>query len=141
MLITFNSCDIEIPAIDQKRLSEWINRVVINGDCEIGEVNYYFCSDGYLLQMNREHLNHDYYTDIITFDYTVGDIISGDLFISLDTVKDNAEEYACEYLQELYWVMIHGVLHLLGIDDKTDEDQEIMTQKEDESLALLSKID
>lgn len=141
MLITYNSCDIEIPAIDQKRLSEWVNRVVINGGCEIGEVNYYFCSDEYLLQMNREHLNHDYYTDIITFDYAVGDIISGDLFISLDTVKENAEEYGCEYFQELYRVMIHGVLHLLGIDDKTDEDQEIMTQKEDESLALLSDID
>lgn len=140
MLITYNSCETEIPAIDQKRISDWINRVVVNNGSEIGEINYYFCSDDYLLEMNREHLNHDYYTDIITFDYTVANIISGDLFISVDTVRDNAEEYKCEYLEELYRVIIHGVLHLLGIDDKTDEDQAIMTQKEDESLALLTKI-
>ncbi|MDQ2179380.1 rRNA maturation RNase YbeY [Marinifilum sp. D714] len=140
MLITYNSCETEIPAIDQKRISDWVNRVVVNNGSEIGEINYYFCSDDYLLEMNREHLNHDYYTDIITFDYTVANIISGDLFISVDTVRDNAEEYKCEYLEELYRVIIHGVLHLLGIDDKTDEDQAIMTQKEDESLALLTKI-
>ncbi|MDQ1772962.1 rRNA maturation RNase YbeY [Labilibaculum sp. A4] len=141
MLITYDTCEASIPAIDQKRLSEWINRVVVNNSFEIGEINYYFCSDNYLLEMNREHLNHDYFTDIITFDYTVADIVSGDLFISVDTVLDNAKEYGCEYLQELHRVMIHGVLHLMGIDDKTDEDQEIMTQKEDESLALLSDID
>ena len=140
MFITYNSCETEIPAIDQKRISDWVNRVVVNNGGEIGEINYYFCSDDYLLQMNREHLNHDYYTDIITFDYTVANIISGDLFISIDTVRDNAEEYKCEYFEELYRVIIHGVLHLLGIDDKTDEDQEIMTQKEDESLVLLSEI-
>jgi len=140
MLITYNSCEAEIPAIDQKRISDWVNRVVVNNGSEIGEINYYFCSDDYLLQMNREHLNHDYFTDIITFDYTVANIISGDLFISVDTVKDNAEDYKCEYFEELHRVIIHGVLHLLGIDDKTDEDQEIMTQKEDESLVLLSEI-
>lgn len=141
MLITYDTCETSIPAIDQKRLSEWINRVVVYNGFEIGEINYYFCSDNYLLEMNREHLNHDYFTDIITFDYTVSDIISGDLFISVDTVLDNAKDYKCDYFQELYRVMIHGVLHLMGIDDKTDEDQEIMTQKEDESLALLSEID
>ncbi|MPQ48515.1 rRNA maturation RNase YbeY [Marinifilum sp. N1E240] len=140
MLITYNSCETEIPAIDQKLISDWVNRVVVNNGSEIGEINYYFCSDDYLLQMNREHLNHDYFTDIITFDYTVANIISGDLFISVDTVKDNAEDYKCEYFEELHRVIIHGVLHLLGIDDKTDEDQEIMTQKEDESLVLLSEI-
>ncbi|RUT78831.1 rRNA maturation RNase YbeY [Ancylomarina longa] len=139
-MITYNSCDIEIPAIDQERLNDWINRVVINNNCEIGELNYYFCSDDHLLQMNREHLNHDYFTDIITFDYTVSDLISGDMFISVDTVKDNAQEYKCEFSQELRRVLIHGVLHLIGFDDKTDKDQEIMTQKEDESLALFSKI-
>ena len=140
MLITYNSCETEIPAIDQKLISDWVNRVVVNNGSEIGEINYYFCSDDYLLQMNREHLNHDYFTDIITFDYTVANIISGDLFISVDTVRDNAEDYKCEYFEELHRVIIHGVLHLLGIDDKTDEDQEIMTQKEDESLVLLSEI-
>ena len=138
MLITYDSCETSIPAIDQERISNWVNRVVVTNGFKIGEINYYFCSDNYLLEMNREHLNHDYFTDIITFDYTVSDVISGDLFISIDTVADNAKEYNCEYLQELYRVMIHGVLHLLGIDDKTDADQEIMTQKEDESLALLS---
>jgi len=139
-MIIYNSCDVKIPAIDQLRINEWVNRVVVNNSFEIGEINYYFCSDDYLLEMNREYLSHDYFTDIITFDYTVAEIISGDLFISIDTVADNAKDYGCEYIQELYRVMIHGVLHLMGIDDKTDEDQEIMTQKEDESLALLSKI-
>jgi rRNA maturation RNase YbeY len=140
MIVTYNSCETEIPAIDQKRISKWINRVVVKNDSEIGEINYYFCSDDYLLEMNREHLNHDYYTDIITFDYTVANIVSGDLFISVDTVRDNANEYNCDFFDELHRVIIHGVLHLLGIDDKTDEDQAIMTQKEDESLALLSEI-
>jgi rRNA maturation RNase YbeY len=140
MIVTYNSCETEIPAIDQKRISKWINRVVVKNDSEIGELNYYFCSDDYLLEMNREHLNHDYYTDIITFDYTVANIVSGDLFISVDTVRDNANEYNCDFFDELHRVIIHGVLHLLGIDDKTDEDQAIMTQKEDESLALLSEI-
>ena len=141
MLITYDSCETDIPAIDQKRLSEWINRVVVTNGYNIGELNYYFCSDNYLLEMNREHLNHDYFTDIITFDYTVSDMVSGDLFISVDTVLDNANEYRCDFFQELHRVMIHGVLHLMDIDDKTDEDQEIMTQKEDESLALLFNID
>ncbi|WP_372754593.1 rRNA maturation RNase YbeY [Labilibaculum sp.] len=141
MLITYDTCETKLPAIDQKRLGEWISRVVVNNGFQIGEINYYFCSDNYLLAMNREHLNHDYFTDIISFDYTVSDMISGDLFISVDTVLDNSKEYGCDYMEELHRVMIHGVLHLMGIDDKTDEDQEIMTQKEDESLALLSKID
>ncbi len=96
MLITYDSCETSIPAIDQERISNWVNRVVVNNGFEIGEINYYFCSDNYLLEMNREHLNHDYFTDIITFDYTVSDVISGDLFISIDTVADNAKEYNCE---------------------------------------------
>ena len=140
MSITYDSCETDIPAIDQKCISNWINRVVVDNGGKIGEINYYFCSDNYLLELNREYLNHDYNTDIITFDYTVSNIISGDLFISLDTVKDNATEYNCEYFEELHRVMIHGVLHLLGINDKTDEDKRIMTQKENESLALLRRI-
>lgn len=140
MEILFNAEQIEMPAIDQERISKWINRVVVEYGCEIGEINYIFCSDEYLLDINRQYLNHDYFTDIITFDYVEEDRVSGDLFISLDTVRDNASEYGVTFEEELHRVIIHGVLHLLGIDDKTDEDQEIMTQKEDESLALLSQI-
>jgi len=140
MQISYSTCETEMPGINQERISLWISQVIENFECEIGEINYYFCSDNYLLEMNREHLNHDYFTDIITFDYTVADIISGDLFISVDTVRDNSDEYKVDFFEELHRVIVHGVLHLLGIDDKCDEDQEIMTQKEDESLALLSKI-
>ena len=130
-----------MPAVDQERIRQWINRVVVQYGCETGEINYIFCSDDYLLNINREYLNHDYYTDIITFDYVQDHLISGDLFISLDTIRDNAEYYKVSFEDELHRVIIHGVLHLLGIDDKTDEDQEIMTQKENESLVLLSEID
>ncbi|MFA8433891.1 MAG: rRNA maturation RNase YbeY [Marinifilaceae bacterium] len=141
MEILFNAEEIEMPAVDQERIRRWINRVVVLNGCETGEINYIFCSDDYLLKINREYLNHDYYTDIITFDYVQDQVISGDLFISLDTIRDNADYYKVSFDEELHRVIIHGVLHLLGIDDKTDEDQEIMTQKENESLALLSEID
>ncbi len=140
MQISYDTCETVMPEINQERISLWISQVIENFGCEIGEINYYFCSDNYLLEMNREHLNHDYFTDIITFDYTIGGIVSGDLFISTDTVRDNAEEYKVDFFEELHRVIIHGVLHLLGVDDKCDEDQAIMTQKEDEALLLLSKL-
>ena len=140
MEILFNAEQIEMPAIDHERISRWINRVIVDAGCETGEINYVFCSDDYILEINRQYLKHDYFTDIITFDYVQGDTISGDLLISVDTVRDNATSYKVSFQEELHRVMVHGVLHLLGINDKTDDQQEIMTQKENESLVLLSNI-
>ena len=98
---------------------------------KLGELSVIFCSDEFLLDMNKEYLNHDYYTDIITFDYVEGNIISGDLFVSLDRVKENAEMYNSRMLRELYRVVFHGTLHLCGYKDKTDEEQKVMRAKED----------
>ncbi len=102
----------------------------------MGEVSYIFCSDDYLLNINKQYLNHDYYTDVISFDYCEDDVISGDIFISVDTVRDNAEEYHVDFEKELERVMVHGVLHFVGYKDKTDEDSKVMRQKENQYLSL-----
>ncbi len=138
--ISYEVCDIEFPVFDQQKIEQWILHVVAYHGKEVGELNYFFCSDNYLLEINKEHLNHNYFTDIITFDYTVGDMVSGDLFISLDTVRDNAETYQCSFHEEFYRVIIHGVLHLIGFNDKTDAQQEEMTAKENEALNMLDSI-
>ena len=104
----------------------------------MGEISYIFCNDEKILEVNRQYLQHDYYTDIITFDYTEGDKISGDLFISLDTVRSNAEQFHQSYEQELHRVIIHGILHLCGINDKGPGEREIMEKNENEALALLN---
>jgi rRNA maturation RNase YbeY len=103
---------------------------------KVGDVNYIFCNDERILEVNREYLQHDYYTDIITFDYTEGDIISGDLFISLDTVKTNSEQFSTEYDEELHRTIIHGILHLCGINDKGPGEREIMEEAENRALAM-----
>lgn len=103
-----------------------------------GDISYIFCSDEKILEINREYLDHDYYTDIITFDYTEKNRISGDIFISIDTVKSNADEFKVSYEEELHRIIIHGILHLCGINDKGPGEREIMTQKENEALVLLS---
>lgn len=113
-----------------------IETVLANENRTLGEVNYIFCSDEYLLNINKQYLNHDYYTDVISFDYTEDGIISGDIFISVDTVKDNAKEYEVEFEKELARVMVHGVLHFIGYKDKTDEDAKLMRQKENQYLPL-----
>lgn len=138
--ISYDVCDVELPDFNQNKTEKWILAVVERYGKEVGELNYFFCSDNYLLEMNKEHLNHNYFTDIITFDYTVGDIISGDLFISIDTVKDNAQTYSVSFAEEFNRVIIHGVLHLIGFNDKTDAEQEEMTHRENESLALITAI-
>ncbi len=138
--ISYDNQGVELPVFDQEEIEKWIISVVRNYDKEVGELNYIFCSDNYLLKINKEYLNHNYFTDIITFDYSVGDMVSGDLFISLDTVRDNAETYKCTFDNELYRVIIHGVLHLIGFNDKTDAQQEEMTAKENEALSMLSSI-
>lgn len=113
-----------------------IEAVLSNENRTLGEINYIFCSDEYLLNINKQYLKHDYYTDVISFDYSEDDIISGDIFISVDTVKDNAKEYDVKFEKELARVMVHGVLHFIGYKDKTDEDAKQMRQKENQYLPL-----
>ena len=119
-------------------LKQWIKTIVENNKKEVGEISYIFCSDEQLLEINKEFLNHDYYTDIITFDYSETDVVSGDLFISIERIKDNANTLKTSYQEELHRVIIHGVLHLLGYKDKTEEESENMRKLEDECLLLLS---
>lgn len=119
-------------------LKQWIKAIVENNKKEVGEISYIFCSDGQLLEINKEFLNHDYYTDIITFDYSETDVVSGDLFISIERIKDNAKTLKTSYQEELHRVIIHGVLHLLGYKDKTEEESENMRKLEDECLLILS---
>ena len=119
-------------------LKQWITTIVEKNKKEVGEISYIFCSDEQLLEINKEFLNHDYYTDIITFDYSEADVISGDLFISIERIKDNAKTLKTSYQEELHRVIIHGVLHLLGYKDKTEVESENMRKLEDECLLILS---
>lgn len=125
-----------IPGINPEFLFAWFTQVCQLEKKKLGDVNVIFCSDEYLLEMNREHLDHDYYTDIITFDYSEGDVVSGDLFISVDRVSENAVGLSVSFLDELNRVCVHGLLHLCGYKDKSDADEVLMRSKEDEMLAL-----
>lgn len=117
-MITFNALSLPVPAFDVARETAWLRRVVASHGRRLGEVNYVFCDDEEILEVNRRYLQHDYYTDIITFDYSGGNVLSGDLYISLDTVRSNAELFGRPYDEELHRVLVHGVLHLVGINDK-----------------------
>lgn len=128
-----------MPAFDQEKVRAWIQQVGATFNKRVGALTYIFCNDDRILEVNREFLQHDYYTDIITFDYSNKRRISGDMFISLDTVKSNAELFGREYDEEFMRVVIHGVLHLCGIDDKGEGEREIMEAHENEALALLAK--
>lgn len=121
-------------------IRKWIKSVASSYNKKCADINIIFCSDQALLEINKQFLGHDYYTDIITFDYCVADKLSGELYISIDTVKANAVEYEQEFLTELHRVIIHGILHLIGLDDHSDEDIVKMRRGEDEALALLSKM-
>lgn len=131
---------VETPALDYARLEQWIARVAEAHDRQALSLNYIFCDDEKILEVNRQYLNHDYYTDIITFDNCLGTMLRGDMFISLDTVRTNAEGIGAEYDTELKRVIIHGVLHLCGINDKGPGEREIMERHENEALALLGTI-
>jgi len=136
-MITFQTENIEMPAIDQTKVREWIKTVALSYQKRVGEIAYFFCDDEKILEVNREYLQHDYYTDIITFDYCEGNRLSGDLFISLDTVRSNSEMLGTDYNTELHRVIIHGVLHLCGINDKGPGEREIMEAAENGALSLL----
>ena len=139
-MISFYSENIALPKIPKRKIAAWVKLVAQNYGKKIGEIAYIFCDDEKILEINKQYLKHDYYTDIITFDYSEKDKISGDIFISLDTVKSNSEKFNTLYDNELYRVIIHGVLHLCGHNDKTPEEEKIMREKEEEALLQL-KID
>lgn len=139
-MIYYNSEDTKLPKIQKRKITQWIKSVAEKHHYKVGDISYIFCSDEVILRVNREYLQHDYFTDIITFDYTEGDRISGDLFISLDTVKTNAEKFGTPYEEELHRVIIHGILHLCGIDDKGPGEREVMEKNENEALELLKEI-
>lgn len=136
-MITFQTEHIEMPAIDLAKVRTWVKAVAATYGKRVGEISYFFCNDEKILEINREYLQHDYFTDIITFDYCEGNRLSGDLFISLDTVRSNAEMLDTNYNTELHRVIIHGVLHLCGINDKGPGEREIMEAAENKALLLL----
>ena len=126
---------VEVPVFNQELFCSWLEDVVVSEGAQLGDIQFVFCSDDYLMEINKKYLNHDYFTDIITFDYTLDDLVSGDLFVSIDRVSDNAPDYNCPALDELLRVCVHGVLHLLGYKDKTPADSVIMRSKEDYYIA------
>lgn len=136
MAISYYAEDVKLPAIRKRETTSWIKEVAAGYSKKTGDISYIFCSDEKILEVNKEYLQHDYFTDIITFDYTEGNVISGDLFISLDTVKSNSEQFNTNYEEELYRIIIHGILHLCGINDKGPGEREIMEKEENKALAL-----
>ena len=135
-MIYYQSENIAMPKLAKRKVTAWIKQVAQNHGFKVGDISYIFCDDEKIIEVNRTYLQHDYYTAIITFDYTEGDTISGDLFISLDTVRTNAEKFNTSYEEEFYRVVIHGILHLCGINDKGEGEREIMERHENEALAI-----
>jgi rRNA maturation RNase YbeY len=136
-MITFNY-ETPFAVKDETKISNWIHRIVLEHRFEVGEINYIFCDDAYLLKLNIEFLQHDTLTDIISFDTTLGKLIGGDVFISIERIQENANTFAVPFDEELHRVMIHGVLHFLGFKDKTPLEKTAMRKKEEESLYLLN---
>ena len=136
-MITFNS-ETTFNLQNEAKTTTWIERVVVSEGFAIGEINYIFCDDAYLNHINKEFLKHDSFTDIISFDYSLGKQISGDIYISIERVLDNAEKYNVTFENELRRVMIHGVLHYMGYKDKTTEEKKVMRLKENTSIDLLN---
>ncbi|MBQ8095655.1 MAG: rRNA maturation RNase YbeY [Prevotella sp.] len=135
-MITYSNENVGMPKIRKRDTTAWIRRVAASYGKKVGEVGYLFCDDEKILEVNREFLQHDYYTDIITFDYDEGDTINGDLVISLDTVHSNAEMLGKAYDEELHRVIIHGILHLCGLNDKGPGERELMEAAEDKALGM-----
>lgn len=137
MAISFHSENVDFPVIKKRDTANWIKAVAKKYDRQVGEISYLFCDDKKILEINRQYLQHDFYTDIITFDYTDNKTIAGDITISLDTVRSNSQQYQTEYAEELNRVIIHGILHLCGLDDHTDSDKKAMREAENTALLLL----
>ena len=139
-MISYQTDGVEMPAIKKRETTEWIKSVAATYGKRTGEIAYIFCSDEKILEVNRQYLQHDYYTDIITFDYCEGDVLSGDVFISLDTVKSNSEMFSTFFENEFCRVICHSVLHLIGFKDKTDVDSKEMRKNENICLDLLKTL-
>ena len=135
-MITYNSEGVRMPKIKKRDTSAWIKAVAASYGRKVGEIGYLFVDDEKILEVNREYLGHDYYTDVITFDYDEDDTVSGDIVISLDTMRSNAQLFGKTYEEELYRVIIHGILHLCGINDKGPGEREIMEAAENKALAM-----
>lgn len=138
-MITYNAEGVKLPKIKKREATAWIKAVATDYGRKVGEVGYMFVDDEKILEVNREYLGHDYYTDVITFDYDEDDIVSGDIVISLDTVASNAQLFGKTYEEEFYRVLIHGILHLCGINDKGPGEREIMEAAENKALAMRSQ--
>ena len=136
-MISYNAEGVAMPNIKRRATTAWIKAVAATYGKRVGEIGYLFVDDEHILDVNKQYLGHDYYTDIITFDYCEGDILNGDLVISLDTVRSNAELFGRPYEEELHRVIIHGVLHLCGLNDKGPGERELMEDAENRALALL----
>ena len=136
-MISYSAEGVKFPNIKRRDTSAWIKQVAATYGKKIGEVGYLFCDDEHILEVNREYLGHDYYTDIITFDYCEGDMLHGDIVISLDTVRSNAKLFGKPYDEELHRVIIHGILHLCGQNDKGPGERELMEAAENKALEIL----
>jgi rRNA maturation RNase YbeY len=136
-MITYITDNVKNPLKNKRTINAWIKYVANKYNKKIGEIAYIFCNDEKILEVNKQYLEHDYYTDIITFDYCEGNTLSGDIFISIDTVQSNANEYNVSFEEELYRIIIHGILHLCGQEDKTPETRAEMTLKENDALEML----
>ena len=136
-MITFQAENIDFPKIKKQATKNWIKLVAENYGKKIGDINYLFCTDEKILEVNNQYLSHDFYTDIITFDYSEGNKISGDIFISLDTVRTNSQKYNTGFMEELHRVIIHGILHLCGIDDKSEHEEKAMRKAENKALEMI----
>jgi rRNA maturation RNase YbeY len=134
-MISFNY-ELDFSLQNEDAFSSWISSVIVSENKKEGDINYIFCDDEYILEINKQYLNHDYYTDIISFDYSVGNELHGDVFVSIDRIRENAVDFKVPFEDELKRVIIHGVLHYCGYKDKTSEEEVLMRVKEDEKIAM-----
>jgi rRNA maturation RNase YbeY len=135
-MIAYYTEDVKMPTFPKRKMNAWIKSVANKYKKNVGEIAYIFCSDKKILEVNKQYLQHDYYTDIITFDYCERDVLNGDIFISIETVSSNAEQFRVSFEEELRRILIHGILHLCGQDDKTPALRAEMTKKENEALEV-----
>ena len=134
-MISFNS-EIDFKLDNETLFSNWISKVILSENKKEGDINYIFCDDEFILEINKQYLNHDYYTDIISFDYSVGNELHGDIFVSVERVQENAEDFNVTFEEELKRVIIHGILHYCGYNDKSEDDEALMRKKEDDKIKM-----
>lgn len=134
-MISFNY-ETDFQLENETQFSDWISKVILSENKKEGDINYIFCDDEYILEINKQYLDHDYYTDIISFDYSVGNELNGDIFVSIERVKENATDFNATFDDELKRVIIHGILHYCGYKDKSEEDEALMRSKEDEKTKM-----